>query len=192
MKSKLWKVLIHKDSLLLIATLVWLWFTLTMLVDINYDVQKLQPHTGKVSDVQVVITRMKNKLLYKDTTWELQIALIDEPQYFTVPTKNNFNNITAAISLGDTITIYTKDKVLGIFGFGDNHTIAHLVRHPTNEVLIDFAKKQQSNSSIVFLPALATVVFLIWYIIKVRRRLWWDLGGYEEHREMRTTGSFVQ
>lgn len=152
-----------------------------MLVDINYTFQKLQPHTGQISDMQVIITDMKNKPLYKDTTRELRIALVGEPQYFTIPTKTNFNDITSTISIGDTITVYTKDKILGIFGFGDNHTIAHLVKQPTNHVLIDFAKKQNYYTSIVFLPALTTIVFLIWYIVKVRRRLWWELGGYKEH-----------
>ena len=171
----------------MIATLVWFWFTITLLVDINFDFKKLQPHTGQITDMLVVITRMKNKPLYKDTTRELRIVLADEPQYFITSSKSNFNDITANVSQGDSVTAYTKDKVFGIFGFGDHQTIVHLVKHPTNEVLIDFAKTQQSNASIVFLPAVATIGFLIWYIIRVRKRLWWDLGGFEKHIDMRTT-----
>lgn len=187
MKNKFWKVLLHKDSFLLIATLVWLWFTISLLVDISYDFQKLKPHTGQVSDVRLAITKIKNKPLYKDTTRELRISLVNEPHYFTISTTSNFDDITETLVAGDTATVYAKEKLLGIFGYGDNQTIAHLVKHPINQVLIDFRKKQQSNSSIVFLPALATIIFLIWYIIKVRRRLWWDLGGYNKHLEMRTT-----
>jgi len=187
MKNKFWKVLLHKDSFLLVATLVWLWFTISLLADINFDFQKLQPHTGQVSDVRIAITRIKNKPLYKDTTRELRISLVNEPHYFTISTTGNFDDITETLLVGDTAAVYTKEKLLGIFGYGDNQTIAHLVKHPINKVLIDFRKKQQSNSSVVFLPAVATIIFLIWYIVKVRRRLWWDLGGYNKHLEMRTT-----
>lgn len=191
MKSKFWKVLLHKDTLLLVFTLVWLWFTVTMLVDMNTDFKYLHPHTGQVTDIHIAITRLKNKPLYKDTTRELRIALADEDQYFTLSTKTNFDDLMAILKQGDTATVYTKEKVLGIFGFGDDQTITHLVKHPTNEVLVDFEKKQQNYSSFVWMPALATIGFLIWYIVRVRKRLWWDLGGYEKHLEMRTTGGFA-
>jgi len=158
-----------------------------MLVDISSDPKSLHSHTGQVTDIHVAITRLKNKPLYKDTTRELRIALVGENEYFTLSTKKNFDDITAALKRGDTATVYTKEKVLGIFGFGDNHTIAHLVKLPTKQVLVDFQEKQQNYSSLVWMPALATVGFLIWYIVRVRKRLWWDLGGYEKHLEMRTT-----
>jgi hypothetical protein len=187
MKNKFWKIFLHKDSFLLIAALVWLWFAVSMLVDVNYNFHNLHPHKGEVTEIDVAITRIKNKLLYKDTTRELRISLVNEPQYFTISTTNNFDDITETLVVGDTVTVYTKDKLLGIFGYGNSQHIAHLVKHPTNQMLIDFRKKQQSISSIVFLPVLATIIFLIWYIIKLRRRLWWDLGGYEKHLEMRST-----
>jgi hypothetical protein len=171
MRNKFWKTLLHKDSFLLIATLVWLWFTISLLADINYDFQKLRPHKGQVSDVRVVITRIKDKPLYKDTTRELRIRLANEPSYFKISIKGNFDDIAETLVSGDTVTVYTKEKFLGIFGYGDNQTIAHLMKHPINQVLIDFRKKQQSISSILVLPALATIIFVIWYIIKVRRRL---------------------
>jgi hypothetical protein len=169
MKNKVWNVLLHKDSFLLIATLVWLWFTISLLVDLNYDFQKLQPHTGQISDVRITITKIKNKPLYKDTTKELRINLVTEPRYFAISTKGNFDNIIQSLAAGDTVTVYTKEKVLCIFGYGDGQTIAHLVKHPTGDIVIDYNKKQQSNASIVFLPASATIVFLVWYIIKVRQ-----------------------
>ena len=180
MKNRFWKVLLHKDSFLLIAALVWLWFTISLLIDINYDFQKLQSHTGQVRDVRIAITRIKNKPLYKDTTRELRISLVNEPKYFAISTKSNFDVIAETLVAGDTVSVYTKEKWLGIFGYGDHQTIAHLTKHPMNQVLIDFRQKQQSNSSIVILPALATIIFLIWYIIKVRHRVWWDLGGYNK------------
>jgi len=186
MKSKFWKVLLHKDSFLLIITLVWLWFTVTMLVDANYDFQKLQSHYGQIKYRGVVITKMKNKLLYKDTTRELRIALLGEAQYFEISTTRNIYDLADELSPGDTVTIYTKGKILGIFGFGNERTIVHLVKRP-NEVLVDFKKNHRHFASLVFLPALATVAFLIWYIIKIRRRLWRELGGYEMHLKIGTT-----
>ena len=158
-----------------------------MLVDIHKDFKTLQPHTGQVTDIYVAITRLKNKPLYKDTTRELRIALAGEEEYFTLSTKENFDGVTVALNIGDTATVYTKEKTLGIFGFGDDHTIAHLAKLSTDDVLIDFQKKQQNYSSFAWIPALATIGFLIWYIVRLRKRLWWDLGGYEKHLEMRTT-----
>jgi hypothetical protein len=188
MKNKFWKVLLHKDSVLLMGIFGSLWVSVNMLADINTDFNKLHPHTGQVTDMQLVITRMKNKPLYKDTTRELRIALADEPKYFTISSnKTNFSDITTAINNGDTITVYTKDKVFGVFGFGNEQVIAHLVKHPTKQVLVNFTEKQQYYNSFAWLPILGTIGFLIWYIIRVRKRLWWELGGYEKHLEVRTT-----
>lgn len=165
-----------------------LWFTLNMLVDITTNFKKLHPHTGQVRDMHVVITRMKNKPLYKDTTRELRIALADEHEYFTISSnKTNFNDITTAVTKGDTITVYTKDKVFGMFGFGDEQVIAHLVKHPNEQVVVDFSEKQQYYNSFARLPILGTIGFLIWYVVRVRKRLWWELGGYEKQLDMRTT-----
>ena len=125
---------------------------------INYDFQKLHPHTGKVSDIQTVITKLKNKPFYKDTIRELQIRLVNNTQYFTISTHSNFNDITRTISKGDTVTIYTKDKVFGIFGYGNPQTIAHLVKTSTNKILIDFHEKQQSFASIIILVVLANLI----------------------------------
>lgn len=155
-----------------------MWVSLNMLVDVNTDFKKLHPHTGQVSDMYVVITRIINKPLYKDTTRELRIALMGEPQYFTLSSKSTFDDITTTVHKGDTVTIYTKEKALGLLGFGNEHSIAHLVKHPIKQVLVDFNEKQQYYNSFFWLPILITAGSLIWYIIKVRKRLWWELGGY--------------
>jgi hypothetical protein len=172
MTSSFWRVVLHKDSRLLIAVAVSLWFTISMSADARYDVKKLQPHTGQVSEVATRITRIKNKLFYKDTTIQLRIRLGDAPEYFTIAATGRWDSLTHALAVGDTATVYTKEKLWGIFGLGNRHTIAHLVKHPTNQVLIDFRKNQQANFLSVFITAFATIGFLVWYIVRLRRRMW--------------------
>ena len=52
-EKKVLKSPLQKKSFLLIATLVWVWFTTSLLVDNNYDFLKPQPHTEQVSDVRI-------------------------------------------------------------------------------------------------------------------------------------------
>jgi hypothetical protein len=181
MQNKFRRILLHKDSLLLAAILFLIWFTTSMLVEINYDFKKLHRHTGEVTNIQVAITRIINKPLYKDTTRQLQIGLAGETQYFSLSGKTDFEQVMKALAEGDSATVFTKDKVAGIFGYGDDHTIAHLVKHPTNQILIDFIKRQRSGASVILLPPLLAIILLAWYIVKVRRRIWWELGGYEKN-----------
>jgi hypothetical protein len=128
--------------------------------DEYYDFGKLTKHTGMYSQSQIVITRIKNKPLYKDTTRALRIWLNTEPSYFYIPQYKNFNHILSNLGIEDSISIYTKKKVLDIFGFGGSNQIVHLVNEEKRKTVIDFLHTQAAASDFKYVTAIATIFFL--------------------------------
>lgn len=171
--NKLVHILFHKDSILLLAILFLLWLTISLVVDEHYLMGDLQKHTGRYVDAQIIITRIKNKPLFKDTTREVQLRLHNYPWYFTAsPLDQNLNDIVRELSPDDALSIYTKNKKLGVFGWGSAFRVAHMVNEETGKVVIDYNKARKRAARMKYMSGLAAVIFTIWYIYKVRHRLY--------------------
>ena len=167
-KKQILKLVFHKDTIALIASLVFLWFTMGILVDSNYDKKDLTSHIGQLVKIDSVITRVKDKPLFKEITKELRLTLDNEGNYFTSITTKNFGDITSQINVGDTVTIFTKSKLWGIFGMKKSSNISQLTKG--DNVIIDFEKYKQSLSGLYILTLIASAGFFIFYYVRTRRR----------------------
>lgn len=166
--NKILRLLIHKDSVLLIASLVFLWFTISLLVDTNYSFDNLTKHSGQIVSIDSAITRVKNKPLFKEVTKQLRLTLNNEHDYFTSITTTDFGNITSKIERGDSVNIYTKKKAWGIFGLKKDNDISHMSKGST--VVIDFANYRKSLTGSFLITLAAFLVFFTIYVIKTKRR----------------------
>jgi hypothetical protein len=162
------KLVFHKDTIALIASLIFLWVTIGILVDSNYNKKDLTSHIGQLVKIDSVITRVKDKPLFKEITKELRLTLDNEENYFTTITTKDFGDITSQIKKGDTVTIFTKSKLWGIFGMKKSGDISQLTNG--NNVIIDFEKYKQTLSGLYILTLIASVGFFIFYYVRTRRR----------------------
>jgi hypothetical protein len=106
-RQTLW-LIFHKDTIALIASLVFLWFTIGLLVDSNYHFEDLTKHSGRMVKIDSVITRVKDKPLFKEITKELRLTIDTDDTYFTSITNKDFGYITNNIFIGDTVNVFTK------------------------------------------------------------------------------------
>jgi hypothetical protein len=163
------KLFFHKDTLLLVFTLVCLWFTVSLVITQVAELEDLKVQSGEITNSQIVITRLKNKLLYKDTTREMRLFLNESLDYFVISGKDRFDNLDS-LYVGDQVRIYTKDQVWGIFGFG-HRTILHMERIADHKLFVDFNKRQTSNRNLWLITGIATLAFSLWYMSNIMRRM---------------------
>lgn len=158
-KRQTLRLIFHKDSMILVAALIFLWFTISLLVDSNYTLEHLTKHSGRLTSIDSAITRVKNKPFFKEITKKSTIRIDTEDNYFTCITTKNFGYITSHLSPGDAVTIYTKHRLWGIFGLRNARTITHFTKG--NIVLIDFEQYQQSLSGLFMIALPGSVFFFI-------------------------------
>jgi hypothetical protein len=169
------RLIFHKDTIALIASIVFLWFTISLIADTKIEKQDLSPHIGKLIKIDSVITKVIDKPFFKEITKELRLTLDTESDYFTSITTENFGYMTSQINLGDTIAIFTKPKLWGLFGMKRTRDISHLTKG--NQIVIDFPTYQKSISGLFILTLIATVVFFIIYYLRTIKRYTFDISG---------------
>ena len=167
------RLIFHKDTIALIASLIFVWFTIGLLIDSNYRFEDLAKHSGQLVKIDSVITRVKDKPLFKEIIKELRLTINTDDNYFTSITTTDFGYVTSYISLGDTVYIFTKKKLWGIFGMKKARDISHLTKG--DMVIIDFEKYQQSLSGLFIITLMAAIGFFIFYYIRTRRRYIYDI-----------------
>lgn len=171
-KTRVWKILFHTDIFILAFAIVFLWFTIALLCDQFTSFQSLRKHTGIIRKSEFVITQIKNKPLFKDTTREMRLYLNDDSNYYSIKANDRLPQFED-LFWGDSVNLYTKDKWLRIFGFAEN-MIVHLERVPDGKVFLDYEKAQRSKKGLYLLTGIFTVAAFWFYIHRTRQRLYWD------------------
>jgi len=171
-KSRILRFIFIKETFILIFALVWVWFTIGLFVDSSYSVNNLEAHSGVVIRLDSLITRVKNKPLYKEIDQELRLELNSASIIFTLTTTKNFGFISSRISEGDTVTVYTKPKLWGVFGLKKGSEINHLKKG--DQVIVNYKDYKNSISGLSYLTLLFAVILMIVYIVKLRKRIIWD------------------
>ena len=95
-----------RKYLLLPVTLCMFLFALWIGAVIFTPLDKLQRVVSNVVKIDSVITRVKNKPLFKEVSRELRISLTGQQEIFFVSTTSDFGDITSKIREGDRVTIY--------------------------------------------------------------------------------------
>jgi hypothetical protein len=161
---------------------VALWSSVGLWVDSHYTYKDLQPHSGVITAIDSVVTRVKDKPLFKEIQKQLIIKLHNGNQEFTILTTESFGYITTEIGEGDSIILFTKPKLCGIFGLKKDSDINHLIKD--NKVIIDYADYKTKISGLYYVTFAFFIISVIVYVIKLRRRLWWDFAGHENARNV--------
>ena len=115
-KFKLFFIIFQMDTFFLILGLMVLWFSISLYVDSNFTIKDLKPHTGILTGIDSAITKIKDKPLFQEITKELYLSLNNESKKFTHITTGHFGNIVSNLKVGDSIMLYSKPKLWGIFG----------------------------------------------------------------------------
>lgn len=173
--SKILRLIFLKETFLLLFGLVWLWFSIGLWVDSNYSEKNLEVHYGVISKMDSVITRVKNKPLFKEVEKQLLVVLNSEKKTFTLLSTENFGFITSKVAEGDTVKLFTKPKVWGIFGLKKASEINHLIKSGT--IVLNYEDYKKSISGMFYFTLTFSLTLIIVYIVKLRKRLYWGLGG---------------
>lgn len=178
--QKLVQIIFFKETIFLIFGLVWLWFSISLFTDAHYTLADLKPHYGIVERMDSSIVKVVDKPLFKQVTKQLQIKLYSDINKYSIETTENFGDLSAKLSIGDTIVIYTKPKYLGVFGLKKGSAISHLTKN--KEILISYSSYKNSISGFFYLTGTLSVVLILVYIVRLKKRLWWDFEGYKKVR----------
>jgi hypothetical protein len=175
--SKIVRLVFLKETMILVFGLVWLWFSISLYVDSNYSVRDLKPHNGEIESLDSSVIRIKDKPFFKEITKQLQVTLLSDLKTYTIETTGNFGEIISKISVGDSVTIYTKPKLWGIFGLKKATIINHMTKN--NEIIIDYSSYKRSISGLFYLTLSFSLILIVVYIARLKKRLWWDFDGYK-------------
>lgn len=174
-KRQIRKLVLHTDTFSLMFSFVLLWFTISLFTDSNLDIKDLTPHTGQVVKIDSVVTRVKDKPFFKETTQELRITIDLENNYYISTSTKNFAHITSRIAEGEMVTVYTKPKILGIFGLKKGRDICHLTNG--DAVIIDYKNYKESISGFFVLTLIVSFFGFITYYKRVRKRFIFEIAG---------------
>ena len=179
---KILRVIFLKETVLLIFGLVWLWFSIGLFLDGNYTIKDLKPHNGVVERLDSVIIKVKDKPLFKEVTKQLRLQLSSDNNVYTLETTENFVNVVSKVNIGDSVTVFTKPKLWGIFGLKKASVINHLTKD--KGVVIDYTTYKSSISGLFYLTLIFSIVLLVVYVVKLRNRIWWDFDGYKSAKSI--------
>ena len=174
---KILRLIFLKETIILIGGLVFLWFSVSLYVDSNYTVKDLKPHFGTIKRLDSIVVRVKNKPLFKEVTKQLRVQLSSGDNIYKLETTENFGEVISKIGVGDSVTVFTKTKLWGIFGLKKASIINHLTKD--EEVIINYEAYKSSISGLFYLTLIFSIILLIVYIVKLKKRIWWDFDGYK-------------
>lgn len=122
--------------------------------------ERLRRTEGTVSGIDSVVTKVKNKPLFKEVTQELRISLSRQPNYFTISSTSGFSDITSTIKQGDHVVIYSNVPFHKWF-FGESPRIYQLEKNA--QVIIDFDTYQKTLTLPLVLLIIFTFGFGVYY-----------------------------
>ena len=96
-------------------------------------------------------------------------------------TTKDFGYVSSKVIIGDTVTLFTKPKVWGIFGLKKSSDINHLIKDEI--VIINYQDYKKSISGFFYFTLAFAIILFIAYVVKLRKRLWWDFVGYKKYQE---------
>ena len=167
----LWNLPKHefgRKYFLLPATLVFLAMALWLSIEMILPLNSLTKSTGIVTRMDSVITRVKNKPLFKQVDKELRIFLDNQSYYYTVSTSTDFGFIISKINIGDKVFIYTRPKLYELLSFGVNKRIYQL--ESRKDYVIDFKEHQRKLPLSVLILWISTFGFGSYYIYRWKKQ----------------------
>ncbi|MET0392181.1 MAG: hypothetical protein ABW019_03530 [Chitinophagaceae bacterium] len=180
-RKQLSRFIFHKETIYLPAGLALLWLSISLLADSTGSKSDLVPHTGRISRIDSVIVSEKGKPFSTIITRELRIGMDNEAGYFTIVSSDGFGDIVSRINPDDSITIYTKRKLWGIFGLKSERDICELQKG--DKVIVSYEMCKRSISGQFILTLALSLGLLIYYFHRAEIR-YWLLKRYPDSRSV--------
>ena len=172
-QKQTFKLIFHKDIVAFILSLFFLWSTISLLVDSTTNKKDLVAHKGQIISLKIIKVTSKKSFKRKFRT-ELRLSIDNGDNYFTSSKPSNFAEIISRLKVGNSITVFTKPKLFGIFGMKRDNDITHLIKGDL--IIIDFEQYKKSISGFFILTFIAFIGFFTFYYIRIRRRLTSDIS----------------
>jgi len=150
------------------VSLVFFFMTFMSIRDYGLKLTDLDKYVGVFLSCDSVVTKVKDKPLFKQVTQRLDIKLENSPYNFTIKTTDNFSYITSQISKGDTVNIWTKtnkEKVRQTNYVSINHLVFK------DKIIVDFDSTFAVTPSLIIFSLVPAFGFLIWYYFRIKKRL---------------------
>ena len=167
-RPQFFSLLFHRDTGALFGSIVFIWATVSIYVDTHYTIQDLQAHRGILTAMDSAIVKQVDKPLFKETTRKLYLQLNSSDRQFFVRTTTDFAFIISKLSVGDSISIYTKPKVWGIFGLKKENEISHMVWK--QETLLNFENYRDYIGGLFFFTLAAAIFSLTFFLVRFNKR----------------------
>ena len=167
-RQQIFKLLFYRDFLMPFASIAFFGMTFLSIKDYGLKLTDLDKYVGIFSSCDSVVTKVKDKPLFKEVTQRLDLKLENSPYNFTITTTDNFGYITSKVHTGDTINIWTKtykEKASQT----NNVSINHLVYK--GKIIVDFDRTFAVTSSLIIFSLVPAFGFLIWYYFRIKKRL---------------------
>ena len=156
----------------LIIAFICLKLSVSALIEYDMDLDDLVAHSGILETIEPLEYWEKHNDK-PQKMFECKLKLQDDSiEYFTGHT---INYLTDNLNIGDTITVYTKEKIFGLshlrtdpnsvsFGARTNE-IYHLMKNGNN--VIDFQKHREELLPALIMMPILTLVFFFWFLGKL-------------------------
>jgi hypothetical protein len=150
------------------ASLAFFGMTFLSIKDYGLKLTDLDKYVGVFSNCDSVVTKVKDKPLFKQVTQRLDIKLENSPYNYIITTTDNFGYITSKIHKGDTINIWTKTSKENV-SQTNNVSINHLTCK--DKIIVDFDRTFAVTPSLIIFSLVPAFGFLIWYYFRINKRL---------------------
>jgi hypothetical protein len=141
--------------------ILFIWFAIGNSVELIYKKNNLKFVKGSIISIDNVIIKVINKPLYKGKKYELRLRLNNYPDYFRLSDEFNYDNIIKSLRIGDTVTIYYRNKYLVPLTSGIQTDIYQLEFR--NKILFDLIQRKQNSKGLFFTTLIASIILSVTY-----------------------------
>jgi hypothetical protein len=163
----------------ILFVILFLYFSrlaISALTEANLSHNRLIPHSGIIGTIEKSSLSEVNSYIGE----EAKIQFIDDSQQYISTT--SLDELMQNLQIGDTVTLFTKNKLFGLASFKTNSSgnstsnnpepalIYHMVLQKNNQILIDFKSHQEKVQVHFYHFLLLSAVFLILFFVN---RFFW-------------------
>lgn len=169
------KAILHPQIFLLLASLLFLWYTFTVWALNNIAEGDLIAHSGLLTNMDTVNTNSKQQLGYRGkTNYYLRFTIDKEPnRMFTLLTRPQYDYIISSqLKVGDSVTLFTLPRFGSkLFGFAEASSEVQKLSKGDKLVFHNTSLYARKNYLWLYINLITSLTFFILYIVKLRRKI---------------------
>lgn len=169
------KFVLHRQTFLLLFSLLFLWYTADAFYDYTITENDLTPHKGKITHLDTASSKSKKDIHKYGDGLFFELKIDSEPNatfmLYALLNSRHFHYIQSRLKKNDTVTIFTEPRFLEtVIHRRGSHAIEKLMKG--KKVLIKYSAtlKNQVDGHVLVKYVSLAVVFLGLYFVKARAR----------------------